>query len=162
MDGAKKPKYLSSETCDTVTMDGLTVFQAMIGGMHVIKKIYDTAQSLRHAPDSIKDLISELSVTNRLIEQLQPLIIGNENINAGIGAQHVRLGDFVLVFTDLTKTLSRFDKFITRISYRNGIQGTTISKSSIWLKNKQKFHDDLTRLQYQKSSLTLMLALLER
>ena len=142
-------------------MDGLSVFQAVVGGIQVIGKIYDAAEKLRNAPDSIKVLLTELSIMGRILEQLRPLIVDNESPLAE-AAQHVKLGDLVLVFTDLAKTLSSFDKFITQMSTQAGIRGTALFKQTLWAKNEQKFQRDISRLQYHKSSLTVMLTLLDR
>lgn len=142
-------------------MDGLTVFQAVLGGIQVIGKIYEAVEKLRSAPDSIKCLMTEIAVLKRILEQLKPLILDHEH-QPSEGAQHVGLGDLVLIFTDLTKTLSRFDKFITQVSKRTGLVATNLAKNSLWVKNEHRFKRDLDKLQYIKSSLTVMLALLER
>ena len=142
-------------------MDGLTVLQAVIGGINVISKIYETAEKLHNAPGCIRDLMSELLVTRRILEQLRPLVVDTDEIESE-GAQYVKLGDLVLVFTDLAKTLSSFDKFTSQICSRGSLKGNVLFKSPAWVNNEQKFERNLTRLQHHKSSLTVMLALLER
>ena len=142
-------------------MDGLTIFQAIVGGLQVIDKTYRTAEELLHAPDAIQGLLSELVVTKSILEQLRPLILDRESLVAE-NAQHIGVGDFVLVFTDLAKTLSNFDKVITQISLREGVKGAVLFKSAHWVKNKAKFERDIMRLQNQKLSLNVMLSLLEK
>ena len=142
-------------------MDGLTVFQAVVGGLQVIGKIAETIDSVHDAPNAIKTLLVELMTTRRILQQLEPLILTDEQLTTG-GAQHVELSDLILVFTDLAKTVSGFDKFITQISNRAGIKGSALFKNSLWLVHENKFQRNLSRLQHQKSSLAVMLSLLDR
>ena len=142
-------------------MDGLTVLQAIIGGLQVIGKIQETVESLRDASDSMKCLLTEISVMKGILEQLRPLIV-SDHYRETEGAKFVELGDLVLVFTDLAKTLSNFDQFVSQVSQRTGLKGTTFFKSSLWVKNEKRFQRELMRLQYQKSSLNVILTLLTR
>ena len=142
-------------------MDGLTIFQAIVGGLQVIDKIYRTAEDLLQAPVAVQGLLSELLVMERILKQLRPLILDRETPVAE-NAQHIGVGDFVLIFTDLAKTLSGFDKFITEISLREGVKGAFLFKSALWLRNKAKFERDVIKLQNQKLSLNVMLSLLEK
>ena len=142
-------------------MEGLTIIQAVLGGLQVIGKILETAGNLHGAPNSIKGLLTEISVMKRILEQLKPIIL-NDDYQDVEGAQWIELGELVLVFTDLAKTLSNFDHFITQISKRTGILGTALAKNSIWAINEKKFQRDLKKLQYHKSSLTIILTLMSR
>ena len=142
-------------------MDGLSIFQAIFGGLQVIGKVYEAADKLHNAPGSIKGLLVELSITERILKQLRPLIVDNESPLTE-DAQHVKLGDLVLVFTDLAKTLSSFDQFVTNACAQSGIRGNTLFKQTLWVKNEQKFQRDLSRLQHHKASLAVILALLDR
>lgn len=67
----------------------------------------------------------------------------------------------MLVFTDLVKTLSNFDKFLTQMSKRTGLASTSLAKRSVWVMNERKFERDLRQLQYSKLSLTSMLSLVQ-
>ena len=142
-------------------MDGLSVLEAVVCGVDVIKRIYDTAKKLKDAPESIGNLLTEILITKSILEQLKPFVISNDLENVE-GAQHIGVGDLVLVFTDLVKTLSKFDEFVTRMSKSTGFRSKSLVKSSMWLKYESKFDDNLKRLQSQKLSLVTMLALLDR
>lgn len=138
---------------------GLAISQAIVTAVHIGRITKGFIDDARRAPDEINTIASEIADVELVLRRLHPIILKDaETMESEPGVRLEGIADLATIVISTTINISKLSKTI--IDLQDGKSSTILNKVK-WAYHKSHLLEIVEQLQHTKSSLHLILAVLQ-